>query len=382
LFSRFRQALPVALLAALTGCSDLPHDGPSRSAVRAGAHVDRRQHYALVDIDYSVIQTLAEHPATPLDSLRQVASTAPNDLISEGDSLSVSVFVAGSGPLIGGSDMSPTPPELLPTVPVGRDGDVVIPFAGQVRVAGLTPNEASLAIRAALRGKAMNPQVTVSVNTSPANSVSVIGEVNKPGRYPVSANSDRLLDAIALAGGPTSPVWDLIVMVSRDGQSATIPMADLMNDTTQNIRLAPHDLVRLIIHQRKVNALGGVLKDSEFPITDYRLSLAGAISRASGLDTNSADASSVFLFRFERPEVARALGVAGAGVAGAGVPIVYHLNLSQGAGYFLASKFYVQADDLIDVPRARSTEVQKFFGIVNAAASSVYQGAVISSAVP
>ncbi|MHB8530037.1 MAG: polysaccharide biosynthesis/export family protein, partial [Caulobacteraceae bacterium] len=270
-----------------------------------------------------------------------------------------------------------------PRIVVDRGGFVTIPYAGEVAVSGLTPVQAAQAIRRALRGKAVNPQVVVSVLTSPANSVTVIGEVKNSGRFPVSASNDRLLDVIAVAGGVTKPPADLIVTVVRGRQSAAIPMPDLMADASQNIRLAPGDQVRLIFHERKVNAVGALGRVSQFPIEDDSLTLAGALSRIGGLDTNAANPSAVLLFRFERPEVARALGLGGGSPAvSAPVPIIYRLNLREGAGFFLAEKFPVQADDLIDVPRSNTTEIQKFFAIVNSAAGTAYQASVIRTAVP
>ncbi len=54
---------------------------------------------------------------------------------------------------------------------------------------------------------------------------------------------------------------------------------------------------------------GAVGKGAEIPIEDDTLSLAGALARIGGLNGQTADARSVLLFRYERPEVAKALGV-------------------------------------------------------------------------
>ncbi|HEV2364502.1 MAG TPA: polysaccharide biosynthesis/export family protein [Caulobacteraceae bacterium] len=356
------------------------------------------QPYGLVNIDERVVQVLAAHPAQPLASLVAISSQAPNDIIQPGDVLEIGIYEPGAGPsLLGGSaaaseaapagGLERTGPALasqaMPRIIVDRDGMISIPFAGQVSVAGLTPTRAADTIRAALRGRAVNPQVIVSVLASPANSVTVIGEVKNSGRYPISTNSDRLLDVIAEAGGATHVPADTLITVSRQGQTASIPMDELMAGGGENIRLAPGDEVRVSLHQREVNALGALGRVSQFPIQDDTLTLAGALGRLGGLDTNSANASAVFLFRFERPEVAEALGVRVPGAPpGGSVPIVYRLNLRAGDGYFLANQFYVQANDLIDAPRANTTEIQKFFSIINASTATAVQASVISSNVP
>ncbi len=379
-----RPVLAALLFGLLAACANLPDDGPTVHAVRSGAVAPTGNHYALINVDQRIVQIIAAHPPTPLASLTGVSSTAPNDLIGVGDELAVDVFQAGAGPLIGAGPEggSSNAAELLPKVVVGRDGEVTVPFAGEVPVAGLTPNEAAVAIQRALRGRALSPQVVVTVTTSRANSVTVIGEVKNSGLYPLSANDDRLLDVLAAAGGASQPAADLIVTVTRGEAIASIPLNDLLDNPSQNIRLAPHDQVRVILHQRQVSGLGAVGRVTQFPIVDDRLTLAGALGRMGGLNTNTANSSALFVFRFERPEVARALGVTGFGSAGAAVPVVYRFNLKQGSGFFLAEEFPVQADDLIDIPEANTTEIQKFFAILNTAAGTFYQAAVISNVAP
>jgi polysaccharide export outer membrane protein len=88
----------------------------------------------------------------------------------------------------------------------------------------------------------------------------------------------------------------------------------------------------------------------------------------------------VLLFRFERPEVAKALGVDFPYAPDLkGVPIVYRVNLRDPSGYFIANKFEVVANDLVYVPTADAAELSKFLNIVNSAAQLVYDAAVAKS---
>ncbi len=388
-------ALVVALLS-LGACSNLPNDGPSIGDVKSGAADTGDHRYALVDVDYHVAQTVNDHPAQPMATLGAMTSEAPNDLIQEGDSLEIGIYTPGAGPMVVGgegtsgftvsSNSSSTKTEESQSVPratVERGGTVNVPYAGEVGVAGMTPRQASEAIRRALHGKAVNPQVVVSVLTSPANSVTVLGEVHNSGRYPVSANNDRILDAIADAGGVTQPSADLLVTVQRGTTTATISLADLLNDPSQNIRLAPRDQVRVTPHVRRINAFGALGKASEVPMLDDTVSLATVLSRSGGLDTQSANPTAVLVFRFERPEVAQALGLpAFAGHPDVKVPIVYRLDLKAGQGFFVASKFTMQPDDTVFVVRANLAEIQKFFTLVNTATQSFYQEVILGYYLP
>lgn len=377
-----RLASAIVLLLALGACSTLPHDGPStRSVPRDATH--GKALYALVDLDYGVTQQIAAHPPVALVGLARQSSQAATDLIAEGDVLSVSVFEAGAGGLFARSIettqlTSGDTQQTLPRVVVDPDGDLVIPFAGPVHVAGLRPADAAEAIRQALRRRAINPQVLVTLVDSRANSVAVIGEVRSPGHFLLSPHNDRLIDVLASAGGPTKPPADLAVIVNRGAGYAEVSLAALMTQADQNIRLAPGDQVRVVGRPRKYSTFGALLHDSQTLIEDDNLTLANAISRAGGLDTYSAAGRAVLVFRFERPEVAAALGIT-TRPAAKGVPVVYRLDFEKPEGLFVANNFDIRSDDLIYVPRSDITELKKFFDLVNSVTQIGYNVRVTST---
>jgi polysaccharide biosynthesis/export protein len=233
-----------------------------------------------------------------------------------------------------------------------------------VHVAGLRPGQAADVIREALRRRAVDPQVTVTVLDSHANSVAIIGEVRNAGHILLSPHNDRLMDVLASAGGPTKPPADLAVVVYRGARYAEVSLAGLMDRPDQNIRLAPGDQIRVVDRPRKYSTFGAFGKDSQTLIEDDSLTLANAISRAGGLDTYSAAARSILVFRFERPEVAAALGITRPPAA-KGVPVVYRLDFQNPDSLFVANNFEIRSDDLIYVPRSDITEIKKFFDLIN-----------------
>jgi polysaccharide export outer membrane protein len=207
--------------------------------------------------------------------------------------------------------------------------------------------------------------------------VTVIGEVKAAGRYSLAPSADRLLDVIAEAGGPVRAPGDLAVAVVRGERSFTAPYPLLMSEPDENVRLAPGDQVRLLYRPRKFSTFGALGKSLQIPIEDDELTLAGALGRTGGLDTNAANPASVLLFRFERPEVAARLGVTQAPTP-KGVPMVYRLNLRDPAGYLVANSFDVEADDLIYVPQADAAEARKFLQLVSTVAQISYNVRVTS----
>ena len=239
-----RAALLVLLLLALGACSTLPDDGPSsRSVPREAARSPAS--YALIDLDYGVTEAIAGHPARPLLTLAGRSSVAPANRIAEGDVLAVSVFEQAEGGLfssvnaMAGVTSSGATVSTLPGMIVDLEGNLAVPYIAPVHVAGLTPLEASRSIALALSKRTVDPQVTVSVVSSSANSVTVIGEVKATGRFLLTPYNDRLLDVLASAGGPTKNPADLVVVVGRGAEISEIRLSQLMADPVENIRLRP-----------------------------------------------------------------------------------------------------------------------------------------------
>jgi polysaccharide export outer membrane protein len=377
-----RAVLVILVLLAVAGCSAFPESGPSsRSIPREAAQTPAK--YALVDLDYGVAQSVAAHPPQPLLTLANQSSTAPTDVIAAGDGLTVSVFESSEGGLFSssvtpmGATAGGSTQTTLPAMNVDQKGDLSVPYAGIVHVSGLTPIEASRVIARALSKRAVNPQVTVSVVSSNANSVSVIGAVHNTGKFLLTPYNDRLLDVLASAGGPTKNPADLLVVVARGSQFSEIQLSDLMANPSENIRLAPHDQVRVLDRTRKYTTFGALRAISQTEIGDDNVTLAGVISRAGGLDPLSANASWVLVFRFEQPDVAKALDVA-LPATSKGVPIVYRLDLRKPDRFFVAQSFNIRADDMIYVPVSDLTEMRKFFDFVNSVSQIAYNVRVVS----
>jgi polysaccharide export outer membrane protein len=377
---RFVWLFAPLLALGLASCGSLPYDGPSAHDYKVGSK-NKSALFVVLPLDYAATQRIASVPSAPLASLANANSSAPTDLIGVGDALAISIFEAGATNLFAhGSDSGTggNNQQTLPRSVVDRDGTVQIPFVGPVKVAGLTPVEASEAIKSALRRVAVDPQVTLSVTQSQENAVSILGEIKTSGHFPVSAHNDHLLDVIATAGGPTRPVGDLSVEVVRANQTAEVPLPALLKTSADNIRLAPEDRVLLLYKPRKYTTFGALGHISQVLIEDENLTLASAISRAGGLDTTTANAANVLLFRFERPEVAAALGVKTPATV-KGVPIVYRLNMRDPGAFFVADNFDIQAGDMLYVPRSDITEAQKFFGLINTVTQIGYNASLTST---
>lgn len=374
-----RTAASLMIVALLAGCSTLPRDGPSGMGVVKSASTDQQQgDYALINLDFALSERLKAAPQRSFSTLALASSETPTDVIGVGDTLAVSIFEP-SGGLFGGSSRSgESGNQTLPPLVVDRNGAVPVPFAGSVSVQGLTPAQASAAVRRALVGKVANPQVIVTMAGNTSNAVTVLGEVRNPGRQPLAANNDRILDVIAAAGGSSRSVYDVTVRIQRGGQTYSAPMSIVTTEFNENVRLQRGDQVNLVYQPRRFSSFGAFNAVARTDLPPGPLTLAEALSGVGGLDSNLADAKSVLVFRFERPEVAQALGIQQPATP-RGVPVVYRLNLNEGSGFFIASNFQIEPDDIIYAPRAGAAEARKFFEFVQSVTRVVYDVSVTSA---
>ena len=376
-----RSILALTIVAILGGCSTLPRDGPSGRAVERGAAIDADgADYAIVNLDYAAAERVRALPRRYLGSLAEASSTAPVDVIGVGDQLLIAIFEP-SGALFGGGaarESVRSGNQSLPPVIVDRSGNVSVPFGGAVRVTGMTTTDAAAAIRRALTGRVGNPQVSVNLAENASNTVTVLGEVKQPGRAPLSVNADTLLDVIAAAGGASRPAQDIRVEVRRGDQTYSAPLTSVTTDFAENIRLQRADQINLVHTPRRFSTFGALGAVTRQDMPAGTLTLAGALSMAGGLNDGAANARSVLIFRFERPEVAQALGLTQPATP-QGVPVVYRLNLEEAAGFFTASSFEIQPEDIVYAPRAASAELRKFFELVQSVSRVVYDISVTSA---
>lgn len=132
-------------------------------------------------------------------------------------------------------------PDLGATLYVSNAGQISVPLAGPVQVAGLSPSAAAKRVAAALRAGEylVNPQVSLILEEFRSQRISVLGEVHNPGRYPLESRTS-VLDALAEAGGRTEAAAYTIYILR--------PVKD-------GVRRMPLDLLGLTDENNQVQAL-------------------------------------------------------------------------------------------------------------------------------
>lgn len=137
--------------------------------------------------------------------------------------------------------------ELSQTVTVGPDGFVSLPLIGDVKVAGMTAEQLGKDLASRLTTYIVNPRVTVSVVEIKSRQVYILGQVSKPGGFPLIAPT-RVLQLIAEAGGLTNYANRKGIVVLRQGPEGEKKIhfnynSVVRGDEAQNISLQPGDTV-------------------------------------------------------------------------------------------------------------------------------------------
>jgi polysaccharide biosynthesis/export protein len=91
-------------------------------------------------------------------------------------------------------------PELTKSIPVRSDGKISLPLVGELQATGKTPLQLEQDITQKLKSFITAPEVNVTVEKVNSKKFNILGEINKPGSYPLTATT-TIMDAIATAGG-------------------------------------------------------------------------------------------------------------------------------------------------------------------------------------
>jgi polysaccharide export outer membrane protein len=217
------------------------------------------------------VQTAAVQPVAPVETA--AAGNIALEQLGMGDMVRVTVF---------------RNPDLTTEARISERGTILFPMIGEVQVQGLTPTQAGKRIADKLtQGRyVVNPEVTVSMMQVNSRQVSVLGNVNKPGRYPLDSQTAHLTDFIAVAGGLAPTGSDEVTVVStKDGKTTKreVDLAAIFNtgDVSQNIELKPGDTV--YVHKASmVYVYGEVQKGGAYRV-EPNMTVMQAIAMGGGV---------------------------------------------------------------------------------------------------
>src|SRR6266540_4326871 len=347
------------------GCALMPASGPQSWDVWAGQHDPKNIPYAFVRVTPKVANVLAK--ASPRLVSEFQDRRRPSDIrFGDGDIVSVTIFEATSGGLFIPAEAGVRPGNFIniPNQAVDVNGNISIPYGGAIRARGRTQVEVQQAIVDALKDRAIEPQVVVSVADQRTSLITVLGDVARSGRIPAQLSPERILDAISRAGGTAGPGPDEWVMLERDGRRGLSPFGALIYEPANNVYVHPNDIIYAYREPQTYLTFGALGSQQQIPFGAWRITLAEAVAKAGGLVDGAADPASVFLYRGETRDVAEAMGIDCSKFQGPIIPVIYNINFRNPGSYFLATTFEMRNKDVIQVSNSVSVEATKFLTYV------------------
>jgi polysaccharide export outer membrane protein len=375
LLSRLIVATLIFPLSACGGGVFFGADGPSTGRIMKTGQANAYG-AVLLDVDERIATKLgdAERPASFADLLGE--GQPYGTMIGAGDTLQITIYEAppavlfGAGALDTGSLAAGASQRAsaLPALQVSSAGTIDVPFAGTIRAAGRTPEEVSRAIIGRLAGKAHSPQVIVNIAENPTSAVTVVGEVTKSTRMPLTPKGERLLDALAASGGTREAVDKVSVQITRGSSVVGMPLESVIRDPRQNVFLRPGDVVTAYFQSQSFTVLGAAGKNEEVKFEAQGITLAQALGRIGGIRDDRANPHGVFIFRFEDPAVVDQAKAASVRRTPEGkIPVIYRIDLRDPVTFFAAQHFIMRDHDVVFVTSAPSADLQKFVNIIGAA---------------
>lgn len=182
-------------------------------------------------------------------------------------------------------------PDLSTKTRISGSGDVYLPLIDYVHIADLTTDEAQELIQKRLEdgGFVRNPHVSIFVDESASQAVTLVGEVNRPGAYP-AIGERRLFDLISAAGGLTDKAGRNVTIEHRGDPDQKVEVqlsSNLADDTKNNVDVLPGDTI-IVSRAGIIYVVGDVNRPSGFLIEDNALSVLKALALAGGSTRTSA----------------------------------------------------------------------------------------------
>jgi polysaccharide export outer membrane protein len=337
----------IAILPFLSGCSPFSSSdlyiNPEAAASNGGTDAD--DHVPPVKVISSALvksQRQQQAKQFSMDYQKLVGTPAPYK-IAAGDVLSIVVW--GHPELASAVNTVNTPALAAQQAPnaapppagfvVDHEGLLQFPFAGKVKVAGLTEEQARHLITSRISRYINKPNVTLKVESFRSKRIYVDGEVKNPGLYAINDIPMTLVEAINRGGGFLQTADQSQITINRGGTLYKINLPQMMQHGFDpgKIMLTNGDVVRVPSRDdNKVFVAGEVTSPKALQMHNGHLTLNEALGESGGINPVSADARQVYVVRKTAKE-----------------PEVYKLDATSPGAMAIAEGFELHPKDLIYV---------------------------------
>ncbi len=332
------------------GCSTMPAFGPDAEAINQASLQGENAatdilSFELVNVTAATLPANEQSTALLPVTFRNQQFLSADETIGIGDQLDIRIWEVAEDGLFATAGNRET--EL--NVQVSNSGHITVPYAGTLNTGGLTTAQLRSSLLERYQGRAVEPEIAVSITSTEGRSATILGNVRNPGRLTIPARGIKLLDLIAQSGGASLPPWETLVAVQRGSASGTLTLAEIARSQTNNVVILPGDTVTVGHAPRRFAVYGGVSRPGNIEIPIETANLAYLLAEVGGLNNRVAQARSVYVFRSD---------------AGTRNATAYQFDFSRPDALLLANAFQLEPSDITYVASADAADFQRFVSIM------------------
>ncbi len=242
---------------------------------------------------------------------------------------------------------------------VSPGGTIFVPYLEDVRVSGMSPNQARKKIQKKMEPIIPSAQVQLSHEPGQGNSVDLVSGVQKPGSYPLANRNTTILSVIAQGGGIATTLRNPLVRLIRGGKTYEVRADALFSTASKNVLMRGNDKVLVEEDSRYFTALGATGKEELVYFEKEQITALEAMSIIGGLSDARANPKGVLILR-DYP--AKALRSDGAGPNMQ--QVVFTFDLTTADGLFAARNFSINPKDTVLATESPVNAARTIFGLL------------------
>lgn len=332
----------LALAAGLLGCAGYGSDGQFGGNKSVDAAVGEAPN--VTPITSELVRTQKEQRDRQVgQDIKSLLGAPEQYVIGAGDILSIVVW---DHPELAGAVMAPPVPGISGVDPVAttspaagfvvdHEGMVQFPYAGKLKLAGHTEEQARSLLASNLARYINKPNVTLRVQSYRSRRIYIDGEVKNPGLQAINDIPMTLVEALNRAGGLLPTGDQSQIVVNRAGAIYQLNLLQLVQKgiNPANIMLVDGDIVRVLSRdESKVFVSGEVTTPKALTMHNGRLTLNEALGESGGVSPITGDGRQVYVVRKSAKE-----------------PVVYQLDASSPGALAMAEGFELNPKDVVFV---------------------------------
>ncbi len=320
---------------------------------------DETPEFAHYEVTRDLLPTIADWPSTASTTRAWIGHSggAAGQIIAPGDSVQLSIWENGENALLTTPGVPSANLQIMAVSPQGR---IFVPYVGQVKIAGMSPEHAREVVQNSLSELIPAAQVQLAATPGRQNSVDLVGGVAHPGSFPLVDRSLTVLGLISMGGGITGNIENPQLRLIRGGKTHVISMERLAQNPDLDTTLRGGDKLLVEKDTRYFMALGASGRETLVPFPKDSLTALEAVTLMGGINENRANPRGVLILR----EYPASAVVAEGGSGPTHHRVVFSLNLTSADGLFSASRFGVEPNDLVLATESSGATAATILGLL------------------